>query len=211
MIDEQVAVGDADISSLSEWPFELPIGVVPILSDQTCVGIKVKDGVVIAADRKLPCSKYGGKFDTIPRVQAALTKLKEPASFSDIMALKGYRILKFKESRGLPRSFGFSLLYCGYDDDGPQLCEIDTPNQMNRSWKVTAKGVNASAANAFLHARYAENASIEEATNLAVSTLKNGFGRPISGELLEVGIIGSDRKFRVLSQTEVDECIAAVP
>ncbi|KAJ4749613.1 Proteasome subunit alpha type [Rhynchospora pubera] len=204
MVAEQVAVGDSGISSLSdEWPFEMHLGVAPILNDLTCVGIKAKDGVVIASYNS------GGRLVSVLRVQAAETKSKEAMSFSDIMALKGYRIKMFKESRGLPRSFGMSLLYCGYDDDGPQLCEIDTPNERNLSWNATAKGKNASFANAFLHARYTTNASIEDATKLAVLTLKNGYTYPISGDLLEIGIVGTDRKFRVLTRTEVDECISS--
>ncbi|KAJ3704102.1 hypothetical protein LUZ61_007807 [Rhynchospora tenuis] len=205
MVAEQVVVGNPDITSFSdEWPFEMHLGVVPILYDQTCVGIKVKDGVVIANYNN------GGRLIGVPRVQETVTKSKKAVPFSDIMALKGYRIKRCKESRGLPRSFGVSLLYCGYDDNGPQLYEIDTPNEKNRSWKATAKGENASSATAFLHARYMANASIEDATRLAVLTLKNGHAHPISGDLLEVGIIGSDRKFRVLTPTEVDECMAAV-
>ncbi|KAJ1688121.1 hypothetical protein LUZ63_019511 [Rhynchospora breviuscula] len=206
MVTEQVAGGDSNISSLSdEWPFEMHHGVVPILYDLTCVGIKAKDGVVIASYNN------GGRLVSVPRVQATVTKSKEAMSFSDIMAQKGYRIKMFKQSRGLPRSFGVSLLYCGYDDDGPQLYEIDTPNEMNCSWKATAKGKNASSATAFLHSRYTANASIEDATKLAVLTLKNGYTYPISGDLLEVGIIGTDRKFRVLTPTEVDEFMTAVP
>ncbi|KAG0461238.1 hypothetical protein HPP92_021535 [Vanilla planifolia] len=78
------------------------------------------------------------------------------------------------------RPFGVSLLVAGYDDNGPQLF------------------------------RYTEDMELDDAVHTAILTLKEGFEGQISGKNIEIGIIGTDRKFRVLSPAEIDDYLAEV-
>ncbi len=53
------------------------------------------------------------------------------------------------------RPFGVSLLMAGYDDNGPQLYQID-PSGSYFAWKASAIGKNMTNAKTFLEKRYSE-------------------------------------------------------
>jgi len=61
---------------------------------------------------------------------------------------------EFTQSGGV-RPFGVSLLIAGYDDNGPQLYQVD-PSGSYFSWKASAMGKNVSNAKTFLEKRYLE-------------------------------------------------------
>lgn len=65
---------------------------------------------------------------------------------------------------------------------------------------------------AFLEKRYAEDMGIEDAIHTALLTLKEGFEGQVSGDNVEVAVVGTggDRSFRVLSPSEVDDYLAEV-
>ncbi|KAG6522430.1 hypothetical protein ZIOFF_019570 [Zingiber officinale] len=107
------------------------------------------------------------------------------------------------------RPFGVSLLVAGYDDNGPQLYQVD-PSGSYFSWKASAMGKNVSNAKAFLEKRYTEDMELDDAVHTAILTLKEGFQGQISSKNIEIGIIGIDRKFRVLTPAEIDDYLAEV-
>ncbi len=51
---------------------------------------------------------------------------------------------------------------------------------------------------------------IEDAVHTALLTLKEGFEGQLSSNNIEVGIIGADKKFRILSQAEVADYLLEV-
>lgn len=51
---------------------------------------------------------------------------------------------------------------------------------------------------------------IEDAIHTALLTLKEGFEGQVSGANIEVGVIGRDRKFRVLTEAEVQDYLQEV-
>lgn len=55
------------------------------------------------------------------------------------------------------RPFGVSLLLAGYDDNGPQLYQVD-PSGSYFAWKASAIGKNMNNAKTFLEKRYSEEA-----------------------------------------------------
>lgn len=112
------------------------------------------------------------------------------------------------ESGGV-RPFGVSLLLAGFDDNGPQLYQID-PSGSYFAWKASAIGKNMTNAKTFLEKRYSEEVGIEDAVHTALLTLKEGFEGQVSGSNIEVGIIGLDRKFKILSETEVSDYLQEV-
>ena len=63
--------------------------------------------------------------------------------------------------RGGVRPFGISLLAAGYDDDGPQLYQID-PSGAYYGWRATACGKNFVNAKNFLEKRYSEEMELED-------------------------------------------------
>ncbi|KAK4748010.1 hypothetical protein SAY87_014596 [Trapa incisa] len=109
---------------------------------------------------------------------------------------------EFTQSGGV-RPFGVSLLVAGYDDNGPQLYQVD-PSGSYFSWKASVMGKNASNAKTFLEKRYLNYDfllfyALDDAVHTAILTLKEGFEGQISGKNIEIGIIGSDKNFRYLT------------
>ncbi len=113
---------------------------------------------------------------------------------------------EFTQSGGV-RPFGVSLLIGGVDDDGPQLYQVD-PSGAYFGWKATAIGHNFANAKTFLEKRYSEEMELEDAIHTALLTLREGFEGEMTKDNIEVGIIGEDRKFRVLTPAEIQDYFA---
>lgn len=112
------------------------------------------------------------------------------------------------ESGGV-RPFGVSLMMAGYDENGPQLYQID-PSGSYFAWKASAIGKNMVNAKSFLEKRYAEDMELEDAIHTALLTLKEGFEGELSADNIEVAIVGEDKKFRVLTPSEVADYLREV-
>ena len=107
------------------------------------------------------------------------------------------------------RPFGVSLLLAGFDENGPQLYQID-PSGSYFAWKASAVGKNMSNAKTFLEKRYSEDMELEDAIHTALLTLKEGFEGQISGDNVEVAIVGEDKVFRILTPAEVSDYLEEV-
>merc|ERR1711972_1173998 len=99
---------------------------------------------------------------------------------------------EFTQSGGV-RPFGISLMIAGYDDSGPQLFQVD-PSGSYFGWKASAIGKNHVNAKSFLEKRYNDDIELEDAIHTAILT-----------ENIEIGVVGEDRKFRVLTPAEVQD------
>ena len=107
------------------------------------------------------------------------------------------------------RPFGVSLLIAGYDSHGPQLYQAD-PSGTFFAWKASAIGKNMTDAKEFLEKRYAEDMLLEDAIGAALLTLKEGFEGAMDHTNIEVGIVGSDKTFKVLTPAEVKDYLGEV-
>jgi 20S proteasome subunit alpha 2 len=58
--------------------------------------------------------------------------------------------------------------------------------------------------------RYSEDVALEDAVHTALLTLKEGFEGQLSSSNIEVAVLGTDRKFRVLSEAEVADYLQEV-
>ncbi|KAH1210959.1 Proteasome subunit alpha type-2-A [Glycine max] len=178
-------------------------------SGQTSLGIKAANGVVIATEKKLP---------SILVDEASVQKIQLlTPNIGVVYSGMGpdFRVLVRKSRkqaeqyhRGV-RPFGVSLLVAGFDDNGPQLYQVD-PSGSYFSWKASAMGKNVSNAKTFLEKRYTDDMELDDAVHTAMLTLKEGFEGQISGKNIEIGIIGADKKFRVLTPAEIDDYLAEV-
>lgn len=115
---------------------------------------------------------------------------------------------EYTQSGGV-RPFGVSLLLAGRDENGPQLYQID-PSGSYFAWKASAIGKNYTNAKTFLEKRYADDMELEDAIHTALLTLKEGFEGQIAADNIEVGIVGEDNKFRVLTAAEVADYLEEV-
>ncbi|OIW05334.1 hypothetical protein TanjilG_28799 [Lupinus angustifolius] len=142
---------------------------------------------------------------------------QEPIPVTQLVREVAAVMQEFTQSGGV-RPFGVSLLVAGFDDKGPQLYQVD-PSGSYFSWKASAMGKNVSNAKTFLEKRYAltsmavlytDDMELDDAVHTAILTLKEGFEGQISGKNIEIGIIGADKKFRVLTPAEIDDYLGEV-
>jgi len=208
-----------------------------VAAGKTSLGIKAKNGVVIASEKKVPSilvdvksvEKISHFTDNIgvtysgmgpdnrvllrrgrKAAQKYYLQYKDPIPCSQLVREVASVAQEFTQQGGV-RPFGVSLLVAGYDDDGPQLYQVD-PSGSYWAWKASAIGKNATNAKTFLEKRYLSNPDmeLEDAINTAILTLKEGFEGAINENNIEIGTIGSDRKFKILPPSQVKEYIAEV-
>jgi len=201
----------------------------------TSLGIKAKNGVVVATEKKLPSIlvdensvqkislltpntgvAYSGmgpdsrilvrKARKVSQTYFRLYKENVPVSQ---LVRDTATVMQESTQRGGVRPFGVSLLMAGYDELGPQLYQVD-PSGSYFAWKASAIGKNMVNAKTFLEKRYSDEMELEDAIHTALLTLKEGFEGQMSGDNVEIGIVGEDRKFRVLTAAEVTDYLEEV-
>ncbi|GFP92250.1 proteasome subunit alpha type-2-a [Phtheirospermum japonicum] len=133
---------------------------------------------------------------------------KEPIPVTQLVRETATVMQEFTQSGGV-RPFGVSLLVAGYDDKGPQLYQVD-PSGSYFSWKASAMGKNVSNAKTFLEKRYTEDMELDDAVHTAILTLKEGFEGQISSKNIEIGVIGNDRVFKILTPSEIEDYLQEV-
>jgi 20S proteasome subunit alpha 2 len=214
---------------------QIEYALTAVGAGQTSLGIKASNGVVIATEKKLPSilvdENSVHKIQLItPNIGVAYSGMgpdsrvlvrksrkqaqqykrlyQEPIPLSQLVRETAAVMQEFTQSGGV-RPFGVSLLVAGFDDNGPQLYQVD-PSGSYFSWKASAIGKNVSNAKTFLEKRYTDDMELEDAIHTAILTLKEGFEGQISGKNIEIGIVDASRKFRVLTPAEVDDYLAEV-
>nr|AAB82138.1 proteasome component [Oryza sativa Indica Group] len=197
-------------------------------SGQTSLGIKAANGVFVATEKKLPSilvdetsvqkiqsltpnvgvvySGMGPDFRVLVRkspkqAQQCCRLYKETMPVTQLVRETAAVMQEFTQSGGV-RPFGVSLLIAGYDDNGPQLYQVD-PSGSYFSWKASAMGKNVSNAKTFLEKRHTEDMELDDAIHTGILILKEGYEGQISANNIEIGIIRSDREFKVLSPAEI--------
>ena len=206
---------------------------------ETCLGIRAKNGVVIAAEKKITSpliepdtihkveavnSKVGICYSGIgPDFQQVLLKARKDAitydaryreSISPFMLCKEVAELfqEYTQSGGV-RPFGLGLIACGVDvDEGPQIFQIEASGAYY-SWKATALGRGAATAKGFLEKRYSDDLDIEDAIHTAILTLKDSFEGELTADNIEVGVVRStdpELKFQSLSVSEIKDYLREV-
>ena len=166
----------------------------------TSLGVKAKNGVVIATEKKLPSvlidetsmqkiltltpniavvySGMGPDFRVLCRkgrkaAQQYYRVYREVIPVTMLVRELAAVMQEFTQ-RGGVRPFGISLLLAGYDHNGPQLFQID-PSGSYFAWKASAVGKHMVNAKTFLEKRYNDDLELEDAVHTALLTLKEGF------------------------------------
>ncbi|KAF8817721.1 putative proteasome subunit alpha2, protease of the acylase family and NTN hydrolase fold [Cardiosporidium cionae] len=199
------------------------------------LGIKAKNGVVIATEKKLPTSliedsslrkidhftsKIGCVCAGMPTDYRVILKkgrkkaaeyelfLGEDIPVGQLVQRIAATMQEFTQSGGV-RPFGLSLLVAGYDDCGPQLYQVD-PSGAYFGWKASAIGRSMQNAKTFLEKRYNPGMELEDAIHTAILTLKEGFEGSMTEHNIEIGIVKEDRIFRILSPSEIKDYLEEV-
>ena len=90
-------------------------------------------------------------------------------------------------------------MIAGVDHEGPKLYQVD-PSGAFFAWKATAIGKNSDSAKDFLERRYDNDIELEDAIQVALLTMKEGFEGEMNEKNIEVGIVSDkDGVFKVLT------------
>lgn len=128
---------------------------------------------------------------------------REVQPVSQVVRESALLMQEYTQSGGV-RPFGVSCLVAGYDDDGPQLFQVD-PSGSSFGWKATAIGKNYVNAKNFLERRYNEDMELDDAVHIALLTLRESYEGEMTENNIEVAVVGEDRVFRILTPSEVKD------
>lgn len=207
-----------------------------VTSGVPALGIKAKDGVVIATEKKFQTSlvdessftkvesltkNVGSVYAGMPPDYRVILKRARKAAqkyfstYNDEMPVRQLAseiaavMQEFTQSGGV-RPFGLSLMIAGCDENGPQLYQVD-PSGAFFGWKASAIGKNFANAKTFLEKRYSEDIEVEDAIHTAILTLKEGFEGQMNENNIEIGVIRtSDRLFKSLTPAEIKDYLSEV-
>lgn len=149
------------------------------------------------------------------RLRAQINRLSydEPISIQSLVV----NICDIKQAytqAGGYRPFGVSLLVGGIDHEGPQLFTTD-PSGSFWGWKATAIGKESDIVRDFFKENYNDKMDIEAALKFAMKgLLRNGDDSEEDlkekAKSIEIGRIDTtDKTFKILSNDEVEEILAA--
>ncbi|GBE62729.1 proteasome subunit alpha type protein [Babesia ovata] len=194
------------------------------------LGIKAKNGVVIASERATlsPLVEADSiyKIDHVTR-NIGVVAAGMPADFRIVLKKGRKEAMKYKMMYGddIPgaelvkeiasimqeythsggvRPFGISLLLASYDEAGPQLYQID-PSGAYFGWRATAIGGRMQNNMTFLEKRYSEDLELEDAIHIAILTLKEGFEGEMTANNIEIGVVGTDGIFKILPKDIISD------
>jgi len=213
---------------------QIQYALTAVSAGSTSLAVKAKGGVVLATEKKLPALVDETSIQKISiitnhiglvysgmgpdsrvlvkegrkKAQAYYRFYKDPIPVARLVQHLASVMQEFTQSGGV-RPFGVSLLIAGYDENGPQLYQVD-PSGSYFAWKASAIGKNMVNAKTFLEKRYTEDIELEDAIHTALLTLKEGFDGQMTEKNIEVGIIDESGKFKVLTQAEVKDYLGEV-
>jgi len=206
-----------------------------VATGSTSLGAKAKNGVVIATEKKLPTclidetsvqkivmlteniaivySGIGPDFRVLYRkgrkaAQQYFRIYHELIPISQLVRELASVMQEFTQQGGV-RPFGVSLLLAGFAHVGPQLYQID-PSGSYFACKASAIGKHMTNAKTFLEKRYNDELELEDAVHTALLTLKEGFEGAMDHTNIEVGVVGADKKFKVLTPAEIKDYLGEV-
>jgi len=183
-----------------------------ILHGTTTVAIKVKDGVVLCADMRASAGYFIANNNTmkIQKIEqhAGLTLAGGVADAQNIVDVLRYHAnvhriqnqepipikslarltsLMFHQNRGYP--FIADILVGGYDNQGPQLFNIDMFGSVEEKNYVTT-GSGSPVAYGLLEEEYKDNLTLDEAKSIALRAVKAAITRNIgTGDGINIALI----------------------
>jgi len=125
----------------------------------------------------------------------------EPVDIESLTSSVGDLLQTYTQNAGV-RPFGVSIIFGGVDNHRVSLISTD-PSGSYRGHKAHAIGRNSEKAMKVLHEQYREGMDLDEATALAVESLKEAADEVLTPEDLNISLISEEQKFRTLSVEEI--------
>jgi len=196
----------------------------------TAVGVKFKDGVVLAIDKRIAsklvdaasiekifqidehigCATSGLVADARvlvdrARIEAQINRLYYDEKISVESLVK--RICDFKQTYtqyGGVRPFGTALLVAGVDDVDIHLFETD-PSGALMAYRAGAIGEGRNNALTLFESKYKDGMDMDNAVTLSVEALSQSTEEELTSKTVEVGVVKRDENFRKLSPDDVQK------
>ncbi len=193
------------------------------------IGIKVKDGIVLLAEKKVTrlmepdsiekifvidehigavmCGLYGDARVLISRAreEAQANRLSFGESISTLLLTKRLcdYIQLFTQNAGV-RPFGVILIIGGVDEDSSLNLYITHPSGAFYGYKAVAVGERSDSIKEFLEEKYNPNLSIDETISLGIKCLKIEKKEKLKLGTIEIGVIyRKEKKFKKFTPEEV--------
>jgi proteasome alpha subunit len=203
----------------------------------TTAGVVFRDGVVLAADRRIPnpklaepaslekihqideqiaCATAGLVADARVLVDfARLTAQINRVTYAEPMTVELLvrKICDYKQQYtqfGGVRPFGTALLVGGYDESGIHLFETE-PSGSLTSFKATSTGGNKGPVMELLEQKYTPDIDGEAALLLALEGIRQSLEDPQTLSQVEVCVVQRDKGFRRLLPEEIQKYAARLP
>ncbi|HEV2317209.1 MAG TPA: archaeal proteasome endopeptidase complex subunit alpha [Thermoplasmata archaeon] len=203
----------------------------------TTSGVVFRDGVVLAADRRIPnpklaepaslekihqidenvaCATAGLVADARVLVDfARLTSQINRVTYAEPMTVELLvrKICDYKQQYtqfGGVRPFGTALLVGGYDDTGVHLFETE-PSGSLTSFKATSTGGNKGPVMELLEQKYSPDMDSEAAILLAIEGIRQSLEDPQTLTQVEVCLVQKDKGFRRLTAEEIQKYASRLP
>ena len=199
----------------------------------TALGVKVKDGVVLAAEKRLPTKlveevsiekifqvdeHIGAAASGLiadarvlidhARIEAQINRLRydEPINVQTLAKRIG-DIEQLYTQHGGVRPFGVRLLIAGVDGNGPHLFETD-PSGVVAAYRAHAIGGGEPAVRDAIERKYDEKMRMDDAILLALEGLRVVIEGELQSDKLEMAIISTKtKKFKKLTSDEITKYI----
>jgi len=203
----------------------------------TALGIKVKEGVVLAAEKRVRSKlveevsiekifqvdeHIGAAASGLiadarvlidhARIEAQVNRLRydEPISTQSLAKRLG-DIKQLYTQHGGVRPFGARLLIAGVGADGPHLFETD-PSGVVAAYRAQAIGGGASTVIEIFERRYDEGMSLDDAILMALEAVRAVIEGDLESDKVEMAIIATEMKrFKKLSSEELAKYITRLP
>lgn len=195
---------------------------------ETTLGLKTKDGVIIACEKNLNSilidstsftkianiSKFTGVSYSglTPDYKVLLKKARKEfqtykLQFNDdkmpvhSLSREVANVMQEYTQSGGVRPFGVCLFMAGYDRDGYHLFQID-PSGAYYELKAGAIGKNRSRAIQNLERRYKDGLSIDDGLSIIISTLREGYDGEVNETNIEIAIL-KNTGFELLTPEQI--------
>ncbi|MGI0053942.1 MAG: archaeal proteasome endopeptidase complex subunit alpha [Thermoplasmata archaeon] len=203
----------------------------------TTAGVTFRDGVVLAADRRIPnpnlaepaslekihpldvhvaCATAGLVADARVLIEfARLTAQINRVTYAEPMPVELLvrKVCDYKQQYtqfGGVRPFGTALLIGGFDDGGVHLFETE-PSGSLTSFKATSTGGNKAPVMELLEKRWAADLDFDGAVLLAIEGIRQSLEDPQTLAQIEVCAVQQSKGFRRLTVEEIQKYAAKLP
>ncbi len=209
--------------------FQVEYAREAVKKGSTTIGLKYKGGVALIVDKRsmskllepkstekihdiddyIGCATSGLVADARvlvdeARKQAQIHRVNYGENISVEMLVK--KVCDYKQQftqYGGARPFGTALLVAGTDDLGVHLFETD-PSGALVAYKATGIGSGRPAVMELFEKEYKEDMTYNAAIKLGLKALEAAIEEKPSADTIEIGVADVGKKFRRLSETEID-------